>query len=62
MLDKLLNFYTKYPWIAIIILVHWLATAATIYYTQGSDISLIMGMSFLSTVIYSYFGFQVPKA
>ena len=62
MLDKFLNFYSKYPWVAIIILIHWLATAATIYYSQGADLSLIMGLSFFSTVIYSFFGFQVPKS
>ncbi|QQG43904.1 MAG: hypothetical protein HYW86_03480 [Candidatus Roizmanbacteria bacterium] len=61
MLDKFLNFYTKYPWVAIIILAQWFATTYIIINTNASDKTTIMGITFLSTVLYAYFGFKAPK-
>lgn len=61
-MDKLLNFYSKYPWVAIIILLQWLATAfVVIIYGGAIDITKIMGVAFLSTVIFAYIGFKIPK-
>ena len=61
-MDKFLNFYSKYPWVAIVIVVQWLATAFVIIYATGLDITKVMGVAFLSTVIFAYFGFKLPKA
>lgn len=62
-MDKFLNFYTKYPWVAILIVVQWLATSYMLI-TAASEINVanVLGLAFLSTVIYSYFGFKLPKS
>lgn len=60
-MDKFLNFYTKYPWVAIIIVTQWLATAFIIIYAQELDVTQVMGVMFLWTIIYAYFGFKIPK-
>ncbi len=60
-MERFLNFYSKYPWVAIIIVVHWLATAYVIIYANDVNITQIMGLAFFSTVVFSYFGFRVPK-
>lgn len=61
-MDKLLNFYSKYPWVAIVILVQWFATSFIVISVKGVDITTLMGITFLSTVFYAYFGFKAPKA
>lgn len=61
-MDKFLNFYTKYPWVAIVIVVHWLATAFILIYAKQIDVTKVMGLAFFSTVIFAYFGFKIPKA
>lgn len=61
-MDKFLNFYTKYPWVAIIIVVQWLATTLIIVYAREIDVTKVMGMIFFATVVYAYFGFKAPKA
>lgn len=60
-MEKFLNFYTKYPWVAIIIVVHWFATAFSIIYSDTIDVTKVMGVAFISTVIFAYFGFKLPK-
>lgn len=60
-MDKFLNFYSKYPWVAIVIVIQWLATAFVIIYAEELDIATVMGMAFLSTIIFAYFGFKLPK-
>lgn len=60
-MDKFLNFYSKYPWVAIVLLMQWAACALTIIYVRGADVTNVMGMTFISTVIFAYFGFKVPK-
>jgi hypothetical protein len=60
-MDKFLNFYTKYPWVAIVIVVHWIATAFLLIYAKNINVTTVMGMAFFSTVVFSYFGFKVPK-
>lgn len=60
-MDQFLNWYSKYPWVAIIIVVQWIATAFVVI-TQGEgDVTQIMGMTFFATIIFAYFGFKVPK-
>jgi hypothetical protein len=59
-MDNFLNFYSKYPWVAIVIVLQWLATAFVIIYTK-TDITKVMGISFISTVIFAYIGFKLPK-
>jgi|WetSurMetagenome_2_1015567.scaffolds.fasta_scaffold00899_9 hypothetical protein len=61
-MDKFLNFYSKYLWVAIAILIQCLATTFTIIYASGADNTKIMGAAFFAIIIYSYFGFKVPKA
>lgn len=61
MLNQFLNLYTKYPWVAIVIVVHWLATAFMIIYVADIDISIVLGLAFFSTVFFAYFGFKIPK-
>lgn len=61
MIEKLLNFYTKYPWVAIVIVVHWLATAFILIYAPEIDVTMVLGISFLATVVFAYFGFKVPR-
>ena len=60
-MDKFLNFYSKYPWVAIVIVIQWLATAFVLIYGENVDIVQIMGVAFLSTVLFAYFGFKLPK-
>lgn len=60
-MDKFLNFYSKYPWVAVIIVIHWVAAAIVIITSEDLDVTTVMGMTFLATVIYAYFGFKVPK-
>lgn len=60
-MDKFLNLYSKYPWVAVILLMQWLATAVVIINAEGLDITQVMGITFLSTIIFAYFGFKVPK-
>ncbi len=60
-MDKFLNFYSKYPWVAIVLVIQWIATAFTVIYTKNIDVTNIMGVAFVATVIFAYFGFKVPK-
>lgn len=61
-MDKFLNFYTKYPWVAIVIVVNWVATSYILITTSHEvNVANVMGLAFLSTVIFSYFGFKIPK-
>lgn len=60
-MDKFLNFYTKYPWVAIIIIAQWAATVFFAVYAVNVDITKVLGITFFSTVIYAYFGFKIPK-
>ena len=60
-MDKFLNLYSKYPWVAIILVLQWVATAFTIIYARNVDVTKIMGITFFATVIYAYIGFKVPK-
>lgn len=60
-MERFLNFYSKYPWVAIIIVVHWIATAFVIIYAEDVNVSQVMGLAFFATVVFSYFGFKVPK-
>jgi hypothetical protein len=59
-MEKFLNWYSKYPWVAIIIVVQWIATAFVVISSQ-TDVTKIMGMTFLATIIFAYVGFKVPK-
>ena len=59
-MDKFLNFYSKYPWVAIVIVLQWLATAFVIIYSDV-NVTNVMGVAFLATVIFSYIGFKIPK-
>lgn len=60
-MDKFLNFYSKYPWVAIVIVLQWLATAFIIIYAKNVDITNVMGTAFFATVIFAYIGFKIPK-
>lgn len=62
MFDKFLNFYSKYPWTAGIIVMQWIATAYVVIYASTGDVTTIMGVTFFATVIYAYLGFKVPKS
>ncbi len=62
MFDKFLNFYSKYPWVAIIIVMQWIATAIIVIYTPNIDTTSIMGITFFATIVYAYVGFKAPKA
>lgn len=62
MFDKFLNFYSKYPWTATIIVMQWLATAYVVIYARDIDVTTVMGVTFFATVIYAYLGFKVPKS
>lgn len=61
MLDKLLNFYSKYPWVAIIIVIQWLSTAYMIIYSSNIDVTTVLGVAFLTTIIFANFGFKISK-
>ena len=60
-MDRFLNFYSKYPWIAIVIVLQSLATAFIIIYAKDVNVTNIMGVAFLATVIFAYIGFKTPK-
>lgn len=60
-MDKFLNFYTKYPWVAIVIVIQWLATAFMVISASEIDVTSIMGLTFFATVVFAYFGFKIPK-
>lgn len=61
-MENFLNWYSKYPWVAIVIIFQWIATAYVIIAAgESADITKIMGMTFLATIIFAYFGFKVPK-
>lgn len=60
-MDKFLNFYSKYPWVALVLIMQWTATAFTIIYAKNIDVTTIMGVAFIATIIFAYFGFKVPK-
>jgi hypothetical protein len=62
MIDKFLNFYTKYPWVAIIIVMQWIATAIVVITNDDSDVTTIMGVTFFATIVFAYLGFKIPKA
>ena len=61
MLNNFLNFYSKYPWVAIVIVIQWLATAYMIIYASSIDVTTVFGMAFISTIIFAYFGFKISK-
>jgi hypothetical protein len=61
-MDKFLNFYSKYLWVAIVIVIQCLATAFIIIYASDADNTKILGAAFFAIIIYSYFGFKTPKA
>lgn len=61
MLDKFLNFYSKYPWVGIVIVVHWFATAFMIVYAEGIDVTSVLGMAFIATIVFAYYGFKIQK-
>ncbi|MEK7604956.1 MAG: hypothetical protein AAB478_00335 [Patescibacteria group bacterium] len=60
-MDKFLNFYSKYPWVALVLIMQWTATAFTVIYAKDVQVTNIMGAAFVSTIIFAYFGFKVPK-
>lgn len=60
-MDKFLNFYSKYPWVALVLVMQWLATALTIIYAENVDVTTVMGVAFVATIIFAYFGFKIPK-
>lgn len=60
-MDKFLNFYSKYPWVALVLIMQWTATAFTVIYAEHVNVTNIMGVAFFTTVIFAYFGFKVPK-
>ncbi|OGK25762.1 hypothetical protein A3C25_04350 [Candidatus Roizmanbacteria bacterium RIFCSPHIGHO2_02_FULL_38_11] len=61
MLNQFLNFYSKYPWVGIVIVVHWLATAFMIIYAENIDVTTVLGIAFFSTIVFAYFGFKITK-
>ena len=61
MLENFLNFYSKYPWVAIVIGVHWGATAFMVIHSEDADTATILGISFFATIIYAHFGFKIAK-
>ncbi|MBI5045346.1 MAG: hypothetical protein HZC02_05480 [Candidatus Levybacteria bacterium] len=60
-MDKFLNFYSKYPWVALVLIMQWAATAFTVIYADNVNVTNIMGIAFFTTIIFAYFGFKVPK-
>ncbi len=61
MFNTFLNFYSKYPWVAIVIIIQWLATAYMIIYSSNIDVTTVLGMAFFTTIVFSHFGFKIPK-
>jgi len=62
MIDTFLNFYTKYPWVAIIIVMQWIATAFVVISRSDADVTNILGVTFFATVVFAFLGFKIPKA
>lgn len=61
-MDKFLALFNKYPWTAVVILLHWIATASIlIYRSETINVEQVLGVAFLATVIYAYIGFKVPQ-
>lgn len=60
-MDQFLNFYSKYPWVAIIIVLQWVATAFILISKTDVDLITVMGVAFLSTIIFAWVGFKIPK-
>jgi len=61
MLNNFLNFYSKYPWVAIVIVIQWLATAYMIIYASNIDTTSVLGVAFFTTIVFAYFGFKIAK-
>ena len=61
MLDKFLNFYSKYPWVGVVIVVHCFATAFMIIYAENIDVTTVLGVAFFATVVFAYYGFKILK-
>lgn len=60
-MENFLNWYSKYPWVSIIIVIQWVATAFAVI-TADTDVTKIMATTFIATIIFAYIGFKVPKA
>lgn len=61
-MDKFLALFNKYPWTAVVILMHWIVTASILIYdSQTVKVEQVMGVAFLATIIYAYIGFKVPQ-
>ena len=60
-MEKFLNIYSKYPWVALIIVAHWIATVFILTQSETADAPKILGLAFVSTIIFTYFGFKIPK-
>lgn len=60
-MDKFLNFYSKYPWVAVVIVAQWLAASFMIMTAQDINVTNVLGITFFATIVYAYFGFKVPK-
>jgi hypothetical protein len=61
MLNNFLNFYSKYPWVAILIVIQWLATSYMMIYASNIDTTTVLGMAFFTTIVFAYIGFKMPK-
>ena len=60
-MDKFLNFYSKYPWVAIVIVIQWLATAFVIIYSDV-DVTNVMGTAFIvPNTIATIFGTPIGE-
>ena len=42
MFNQFLNFYSKYPWVAIVIVIQWLATAYMIIYARDINVTNLL--------------------
>lgn len=61
-MDKFLALFNKYPWTAIVILMHWIVTALVLVYDNGTvNVEHVLGAAFIATIIYAYIGFKVPQ-
>ncbi len=61
-MDKFLALFNKYPWTAVVILLHWIVTASIlIYRSETVNVEQVLGVAFLATIIYAYIGFKVPQ-
>lgn len=61
MFNTFLNFYSKYPWVAIVILTQWLATAYMIIFALEIDVTTVLGVAFLTTIVFAHVGFKMVK-